>query len=638
MISVEKLAVALPVHLLAVIKAHNRDDKFEYLLSGIRLLHTLCELTSRHSKLDQVLLDDCVLSAMMVDLVINAMVALGGNRKESWKSDNESLVEATMVASTLHLLHGFISPEFVDIVQVLLAHSKVDLFIETAFGAVHNVVRSLEAKLLYRGSDHPKKCPLKSAKFHCQQAEAALQFLHSLCQEKLFSERVAKNKLHHIFEADSVSFLDELERAGNLHLAQPIASEVLSLLKLGLSDSPNDIASHEYPMGFVLLNAMRLAEVFSDDSNFQRFFTDHFSTILSALFCLSHEEFVSMLCSSALSSREDDATLDYDLFKSAGWVLSVFSSSSLFDVPQFKLNFQNNLTMSSYANQRTSLVIKIMANLHCFAPDVCIEEDRNRFIKAFVSGLRKDPVSMPIQLPNSSYTPVAQRATSVCRNICSLLRHADFLITNGLDVKDLMMFRVFCKQLQPLIRSEFEGSQATVKQRKEPLNLNIERASEEPNVRVEGAATKYNVNENMEIVPRLKESDADACNLETSSLDTRSNRGKSLVEDGDGDGDGDVELAHELFKGSGSGEVKEDEKQGKKRKRSIMSDDQVEMMEKAIVDEPDMRRSAAWIKKCAEKLNQNGPRVTAMQLKNWLNNRRAKIARAMSGKTSKGKK
>lgn len=88
---------------------------------------------------------------MMVDLVINAMVALGGNRKvhlslslavslclsycysspllfifqESWKSDNESLVEATMVASTLHLLHGFISPEFVDIVQVLLAHSKV---------------------------------------------------------------------------------------------------------------------------------------------------------------------------------------------------------------------------------------------------------------------------------------------------------------------------------------------------------------------------------------------------------------------------------------------------------------------------------------------------------------------------------
>lgn len=93
--------------------------------------------------------------------------------------------------------------------------------------------------------------------------------------------------------------------------------------------------------------------------------------ILSALFCLSHEEFVSMLCSSALSSKEDDATLDYDLFASAGWVLSVFSSSGILDVPQFNFNFQNNLTMSSYAHQRTSLLVKIMANLHCFSPDVC---------------------------------------------------------------------------------------------------------------------------------------------------------------------------------------------------------------------------------------------------------------------------
>lgn len=42
------------MHLLAEIKAHDRDVNFEYMLSGIRLLHTLCELTSRHSKLDQV--------------------------------------------------------------------------------------------------------------------------------------------------------------------------------------------------------------------------------------------------------------------------------------------------------------------------------------------------------------------------------------------------------------------------------------------------------------------------------------------------------------------------------------------------------------------------------------------------------
>ncbi|XP_018469648.2 nodulin homeobox-like [Raphanus sativus] len=654
-INVEKLAGALPLHLLAEIKAHDRDVNFEYMLSGIRLLHTLCELTSRHSKLDQVLLDDHVLSAKMLDLVINTMVALGGNRKESWKSDNDSLVEATMVASTLHLLHGFISPEFQDIVFVLLSHPKVDLFIETAFGAVHNVMRSLTAKLLYQQSDQPRKLgvnPLGGANFHCQQAEAALQFLHSLCQEKMFSEHVAKNKelcgkggllmlaesilslavspgfvreartvasmhrikakvlslLHHIFEAENVSFLDEVERAGNLHLAQPIASEVLRLLKHGLSESPNDSDSTDYPMGFLRLNAMRLADVFSDDSNFRRFFTDHFSMILSAVFCLSHEDFVSMLCSSTLSSREDDATLDYELFSSAGCALKVFSSSGIWNIPQFRLNFQNNLTMSSYAHQRTSLLVKIMANLHCFSPGICTEDDRNRFINSFVSGLRKDPVSMMIQLPNSSYTPVPQRATSVCRNICSLLRHAEYLIASTLDVKDLMMLRVFCKQLQPLIRSEFELSQAKVNvlsytwlsqlpQRKEPLNLNIERASKEPNARVEGAARDYEVNENMEIVPRLKESDADTRNLETSGFDRSSKRENSLVEDG--------ELAQaltKLFKGSGSGEVKE---AGKKRKRSIMSDDQMEMMETAIAVESDMQRDSAWIRKWADKLNQN---------------------------------
>lgn len=93
--------------------------------------------------------------------------------------------------------------------------------------------------------------------------------------------------------------------------------------------------------------------------------------VLSAVFCLSHGDFLSMLCSSDLSSREDDATLDYDLFTSSGWVLSAFSSPGELVVPPFKLNFQNNLTMSSYAHQRTSLIVKIMANLHCFVPEVC---------------------------------------------------------------------------------------------------------------------------------------------------------------------------------------------------------------------------------------------------------------------------
>lgn len=176
------------------------------------------------------------------------------------------------------------------------------------------------------------------------------------------------------------------------------------------------------------------------------------SMVLSAVFCLSHGDFLSMLCSSDLSSREDDANVDYDLFKSAGWVLSIFSSSGQSVTSQFKLSLQNNLTMSSYAHQRTSLFIKMIANLHCFVPNVCegdfffpslsssfsciissvylrlllsvfavnisAEQDRNRFIQNVMSGLRKDPSSILIKmLPGSSYTPVAQRGTGVCRNL-----------------------------------------------------------------------------------------------------------------------------------------------------------------------------------------------------------------------------
>lgn len=189
------------------------------------------------------------------------------------------------------------------------------------------------------------------------------------------------------------------------------------------------------------------------------------SMVLSAVFCLSHGDFLSMLCSSDLSSREDDANVDYDLFLSAGWVLSVLSSSGQLVTPQFKLSLQNNLTMSSYAHQRTSLVIKMIANLHCFVPNVCqgefffrhyplhfpvsycwfdfvcyyyvylllisAEQDRNRFILNFMSGLRKDPSSILIKmLPGSSYTPVAQRGTGVCRNLGMYLYPETHIISN----------------------------------------------------------------------------------------------------------------------------------------------------------------------------------------------------------------
>lgn len=54
-IDVEKLAASLPLHLIAVLISSDKDEAlFRYLLCGIRLLHSMCDLAPRHAKLEQV--------------------------------------------------------------------------------------------------------------------------------------------------------------------------------------------------------------------------------------------------------------------------------------------------------------------------------------------------------------------------------------------------------------------------------------------------------------------------------------------------------------------------------------------------------------------------------------------------------
>lgn len=73
-------------------------------------------------------------------------------------------------------------------------------------------------------------------------------------------------------------------------------------------------------------------------------------------------------CSSEFPTREEDATVEYDLFAAAGWALDTVSSSAT------KLEFsliQSSMPQASYAHNRTSLFVKVIANLHCFIPNIC---------------------------------------------------------------------------------------------------------------------------------------------------------------------------------------------------------------------------------------------------------------------------
>lgn len=54
-INMEKLASSLPLHLIATLLSPEREMQMGHVLRGVRLLHTLSDLASRHARLEQVL-------------------------------------------------------------------------------------------------------------------------------------------------------------------------------------------------------------------------------------------------------------------------------------------------------------------------------------------------------------------------------------------------------------------------------------------------------------------------------------------------------------------------------------------------------------------------------------------------------
>lgn len=69
---------------------------------------------------------------------------------------------------------------------------------DAAFGALFAAIKVLEIKL---SSQHTNFCTNSSlsaeqeTNYLCQQCEASLQFLQSLCQQKMFRERLLRNKV-----------------------------------------------------------------------------------------------------------------------------------------------------------------------------------------------------------------------------------------------------------------------------------------------------------------------------------------------------------------------------------------------------------------------------------------------------------
>lgn len=94
--------------------------------------------------------------------------------------------------------------------------------------------------------------------------------------------------------------------------------------------------------------------------------------VLTAIFSLPHGDFLSSWCSSELPMKEEDGAIEYDSFAAAGWVLDVFPLINPRNPPILEFTaVSNSMPQASYAHQRTSLFVKVIANLHCFVPTIC---------------------------------------------------------------------------------------------------------------------------------------------------------------------------------------------------------------------------------------------------------------------------
>ncbi|KAK4357315.1 hypothetical protein RND71_022925 [Anisodus tanguticus] len=670
LIDVEKLARYLALHLIAVILASEANaGLLKYLLSGFQLLHSLSDLESRHPKIEQILLDDMKVSQQLLDLVFYSLVILCTYSKVS---NDMVLLHSTLVASSLYLLTVCISSQWLDLAQVLLDY---------------NMEYGLKAE--------------ETLNHLCQQCEASLQFLQSLCQQKSFRERLVKNKelsskggvlllaqsvmrldvsplattsssivaavsrlkskvlsiLLNLCEAESLSYLDEVASTpASLNLAKSIALEVLNLLKKMFgTDFQQSVAPSDkvYPKGQLQLNAMRVADIFSDDSNFRSLITAHFTDVLTEIFSVMHGEFLSTWCSSDLPIREEDATLEYDPFAAAGWVpfsdqLNAISTESTF-VP-------SNVPLLSYPHQRTSLLVKVLANLHCFVPDIC-KEEKDLFLNKFVQCLRTKVSETPEGFKSFFDT---QKAATVSRNLGSLLSHAESLIPTFLNEDDVQLLR---QPLTPLtwggaciasdttnrVEAQNLGGCLPAQLRELVLDLNNRSANSREDIldnpslqrlnqlnsRINGegqsgeGGIKGEMTQQEKFIATSTEmKDIETQNMETSGSDSSSTRSRHPA---------DQVGKAEQINCNGPGEVREEEmveaaqheeKKQRKRKRTIMNEEQISLIEKALMNEPDMQRNKSLLEYWAEELSAHGSEVTKSQLKNWLNNRKARLARA----------
>ncbi|KAJ0620907.1 putative nodulin homeobox protein [Helianthus annuus] len=607
---------------LAPSKVDDEQQHFRSMLSGLRLLHTLCDIACHHSTLARVLVEDTSVQDEMLNLIFRMIDFLSQSGEKISGSSQMVLLYSALLSSSMYLLKALISSEWRDITRVLLAHSKVDKFTTTAFTALRVVINSLQAKLPDQHID-PHMRP-NANEVYClyHLCESSLEFLQSACRQKLFQECIVKNKelcgegvvlqlvqdtlklsqcedpyltntvywlkskvlsiMLLLCEAESTSFCEMASSTTqSKELVKTTIFEVLQVLKMMFD---GDLKDH--PRGLLQLNAMRLTEIFSADSRFRTSIILHFTEVLTRVFLQPQREFLSTWCSNDHEPIEEENDMDFDSISAAGLVLGLISKSHVQHSTWH--NFQGSPT--PYAYQRSSLLVKILANL-AYVPDLSEEENLNaRFVNGFLECLQAESSKLP--------GGAAERTAAASRNLSFLLNHAESLTPAYLNAQDVLVLRWFISQLeQPLAAQETDIHRAMVHHSAQCPSPTP--PSPSPN------ADDGNDDEGIPVTMAIVQVDHLACN---------ENGQNHVSKDAT---DQNTEPINSIQNVEEFRSMESEQRPENKRRRTLMNDQQIHFIEKALLDHPVMKKSDGTLQRWAAELSRHGSKITADQLKNW---------------------
>ncbi|XP_021995724.2 nodulin homeobox-like [Helianthus annuus] len=435
-INVENLGRLLVQHIKDIVPSLKPDEQhFKNLLSGLKLLHTLCDIASHHSTLARVFVEDMVVQQEMLNTIFNMIRALSQLGKKI-NGLSQMVLYSALLSNSMYLLKAFISSEWKDIADVLLAHPEVVDFTTAALTAVRLTINLLQAKPTTQcinsrmQSNNEVYCL-----FHL--CESSVQFIQSLCKQLLFRERLVEKKelcgggavfrlvqdtlnlpqhddpilesvvnrlkakvlsiMLLLCQAESSSFVDMASSTPQSKgFAQATVLKVIEEL-----DTMCDGDLKSQTNGLLLLNAMKLTEIFSGASGFKIFIVRNLTELLTRVLSQPQREFLSTWCSYDPEPAEEEIVVDFNPTLAAGHVLGLTSEFNV----QHSTWSNCQAPQTPYAIQRSSLLVQVLANLTCYP-----EEDNAGFINGFLECLQTESSELP--------GGAADRTDAARKNLC----------------------------------------------------------------------------------------------------------------------------------------------------------------------------------------------------------------------------